>query len=88
MAAVGENHKLVIFPLEDLPEMSRGRGVLLQRYKDGGLSDVAVFALGDGLSWKSGDRIRTETDLAAWIGKRGQAGRIAPRGFSRANRFD
>jgi topoisomerase-4 subunit A len=88
VAAVGENHKLVIFPLEDLPEMSRGRGVLLQRYKDGGLSDVAVFALGDGLSWKSGDRIRTETDLAAWIGKRGQAGRIAPRGFSRANRFD
>jgi topoisomerase-4 subunit A len=88
VAAVGKNHKLVIFPLKDLPEMSRGRGVLLQRYKDGGLSDVAVFTLGTGLSWKSGDRVRTETDLAAWIGKRGQAGRIAPRGFSRANRFD
>ena len=87
VAAVGENHKLLIFPLEDLPEMSRGRGVRLQRYKDGGLADVVVFTLGDGLSWKSGERIRTETDLDAWIGKRGQAGRIAPRGFSRANRF-
>jgi len=87
VAAVGENHKLLIFPLEDLPEMSRGGGVRLQRYKDGGLSDVVVFTLGDGLSWKSGERIRTETDLDAWIGKRGQAGRIAPRGFSRTNRF-
>ncbi len=87
VAAVGENHKLLIFPLEDLPEMSRGRGVRLQRYKDGGLSDVTVFTLGDGLGWQSGERIRTEFDLDAWIGKRGQAGRIAPRGFSRTNRF-
>ena len=87
VAVVGENHKLIIFPLSELPEMTRGRGVMLQRYRDGGLSDVSVFKLDDGLSWRSGDRTRTETDILAWIGKRAQAGRLAPRGFPRANRF-
>ncbi len=87
VAVVGDNRKLVIFPLNELPEMSRGRGVVLQKYKDGGLSDAVTFTLADGLSWASGDRTRTETDLAAWIGKRSQAGRIAPRGFAKNNRF-
>jgi len=87
VAVVGENRKLVIFPLDELPEMGRGRGVVLQRYKEGGLSDATTFTLADGLTWRTGDRGRTETDLAAWIGKRAQAGRIAPRGFSKNNRF-
>ncbi|MEE2971343.1 MAG: DNA gyrase subunit A, partial [Pseudomonadota bacterium] len=87
IAVVGENRKLLIFPFDELPVMSRGRGVVLQRYKDSGLSDATVFTLAEGLTWRAGERSRTETDLLAWIGKRAQAGRIAPRGFSSANRF-
>jgi topoisomerase-4 subunit A len=88
VAVIGENHKLLLFSLEELPEMSRGRGVKLQSYKDGGLSDVKSFLLQDGLSWKSGERNRTEKDLAIYRGKRAQAGRLAPRGFPRSNRFN
>ncbi len=88
VAVIGENHKLLLFSLEELPEMSRGRGVKLQSYKDGGLSDVKSFFLQDGLSWKSGERNRTEKDLAIYRGKRAQAGRLAPRGFPRSNRFN
>ena len=87
IAVVGENRKLLIFPFDELPVMSRGRGVVLQRYKDSGLSDATVFTLAEGLTWRAGERSRTETDLLGWIGKRAQAGRIAPRGFSSANRF-
>ena len=88
VAVIGENHKLLLFPLSELPEMTRGRGVVLQRYKDGSLSDAKVFALADGLQWQqAGGRTRTETNLADWIGKRGQAGRLAPKGFPRSNRF-
>ncbi|MDX2027385.1 MAG: DNA topoisomerase IV subunit A [Alphaproteobacteria bacterium] len=87
IAVIGTNRKLLLFPLADLPEMSRGRGVILQKYKDGGLSDVKAFTLKEGLSWKSGDRDRTETDLRAWVGARAQAGRLPPNGFARSNRF-
>jgi len=87
VAVVGENRKLLIFPLSELPEMSRGRGVLLQRYKDGGLSDATVFTWEDGLTWRAGERTRTETGLDDWVGKRSQAGRVVPKGFSSANRF-
>ena len=87
VAVVGENRKLLIFPVSELPVMGRGRGVLLQRYKDGGLSDATVFTWDEGLTWRAGERRRTETDLDDWIGKRAQAGRIVPKGFSRANRF-
>ena len=87
VAVIGDNHKLIIFPLDDLPEMTRGRGVKLQSYKDGGLADAKAFTLKDGLTWKSGDRTRTETDLLAWVGKRAQAGRLAPKGFPRSNNF-
>ncbi|MEC8622258.1 MAG: DNA topoisomerase IV subunit A [Pseudomonadota bacterium] len=87
LAVVGENHKILIFPLSDLPEMARGRGVKLQSYKDGGLSDIKAFTLSDGLSWKSGERTRTEKALDPYKGKRAQAGRLAPRGFPRSNRF-
>lgn len=87
VAVVGKNRKLIIFPLEEMPEMTRGRGVFLQRYKDGGLSDAKSFVLADGLTWMTGGRQRTEEDLRAWMGKRAQAGRIAPRGFSTTNTF-
>ncbi len=88
VAVIGNNRKLLVFPLDELPEMARGQGVMLQRYKDGALSDIKVFKAEDGLSWRSGERTRTETDLITWIGKRGQAGRLAPRGFAVSNRFD
>ena len=87
VAAVGENRKLLLFPLSEVPEMGRGRGVILQRYKDGGLSDLKVFTLAEGLTWRRGDQTRTETDLRPWIGARAQSGRIVPTGFPKNNRF-
>ncbi len=87
VAVIGENRKLLLFPLDEIPEMTRGRGVILQRYKDGGLRDVKTFTMKEGLSWKTGDKTRTETDLMAWQGKRAQAGRLPPKGFSRTNKF-
>lgn len=87
VAVVGDNRKLVIFPLSDVPEMTRGKGITLQRYKDGGLSDAKTFVLKEGLTWMTGDRQRTEEDIRLWVGKRAQAGRIAPRGFSTTNTF-
>ncbi len=88
VAVVGENRKVLVFPLEELPEMGRGKGVRLQKYKDGGLSDAATFTLAEGLSWLDpAGRTRTETELAEWTGKRASAGRMAPRGFPRDNTF-
>ncbi|HTZ69951.1 MAG TPA: DNA topoisomerase IV subunit A [Acetobacteraceae bacterium] len=87
VAVIGENRKLLIFALNQLPEMARGAGVALQKYREGGLSDVKVFALSDGLSWKSGERVRTENNLRDWIGERAQAGRMPPNGFPRSNKF-
>ena len=89
VAVVGENRKVLVFALEELPEMGRGKGVRLQKYKDGGLSDATTFVLAEGLSWKDpAGRTRTETELAEWIAKRASAGRMAPRGFPRDNRFN
>lgn len=87
VAVIGTNRKLLIFPLDQLPEMARGRGVTLQKYKDGELSDVKVFTLKEGLTWKSGERDRTETDLRGWLGERAQAGKLPPNGFARSNKF-
>jgi len=88
VACVGENRKMLVFALDELPEMARGKGVRLQKYKDGGLSDAITFALADGLSWKDpAGRTRSETDLGEWLAKRASAGRMAPRGFPRDNRF-
>ena len=90
VAAIGDNRKLLVFPLSQVVELSRGQGVTLQRYKDGGLSDAMAFKLADGLSWTmggKGDRTRTETDLTDWLGDRAQAGRLPPVGFPRDNRF-
>ena len=86
-AVIGDNRKIVIFPLADLPVMARGSGVLLQRYRDGGLSDAIVFDAAEGLTFHSGSRVHTIHDLTPWLGKRGNAGRLAPRGFPRHNRF-
>ena len=88
VAAVGENRKVLVFALDELPEMGRGKGVRIQKYKDGGLSDAITFKLDEGLSWLDpAGRTRTQTDLAEWTGKRASAGRMAPRGFPRDNRF-
>ena len=87
VAVVGENRRLLVFPLDQVPTLARGRGVILQRHRDGGLGDATVFTLAEGLSWRVSGRKRTETDLEAWRGRRGQTGRLAPRGFPRSNRF-
>ena len=79
-----------VFPVSDLPEMGRGKGVRLQKYKDGGLSDARTFTLSEGLTWLDpAGRTRTvsEEDLSEWIGARASAGRMAPRGFPQDNRF-
>ena len=89
VAVVGDNRKMLVFPLTDLPEMVKGKGVRLQRYKDGGLSDATTFAKGQGLIWKDpAGRTRTEPDLTEWEAARATAGRMAPRGFPRDNKFD
>ncbi|KIT17986.1 DNA topoisomerase IV subunit A [Jannaschia aquimarina] len=88
LACVGENRKMLVFPLSELPEMPKGKGVRLQRFKDGGLSDLTVITLSEGLKWSDpAGRIRHEADLTEWLGTRAQAGRMAPRGFPRDNRF-
>jgi len=90
VAAIGDNRKMVVFPLSELPRMARGQGVTIQRYKDGGLSDAISFRLDDGLSWTMGGesgRTRTEADLSLWRAARGAAGRMPPVGFPRDNRF-
>jgi topoisomerase IV subunit A len=90
VATIGENRKLLVFPISQLPEMGRGKGVRLQRYKDGGVSDGKVFAMKDGLTWKdSSGRTWTveKADLRDWIGNRAEAGRLPPKGFPKNNRF-
>ncbi|MGN6469346.1 MAG: DNA topoisomerase IV subunit A [Rhizobiaceae bacterium] len=90
VAVIGENRKLLVFPLSQLAEMTRGKGVRLQRYKDGGLSDIKTFTLGDGLTWQDSSGrtfTRPKEELAEWLGDRAQAGRMAPKGFPRTGRF-
>lgn len=90
VAIVGENRKLLIFPLSEIPEMSRGKGVRLQRYKDGGVSDINTFSLSDGLNWRdTADRTFTKQadELVEWLGARAGAGRMVPKGFPRSGKF-
>ncbi|MET0249952.1 MAG: DNA topoisomerase IV subunit A [Sphingobium sp.] len=90
IAVIGENRKLLVFPLEEMPRMTRGQGVQLQRYRDGGLADAIAFRLADGISWPMGGgsgRTRTESDMTPWRVTRGAAGRMPPAGFPRDNRF-
>jgi len=90
LALLGENRKLLLFRLAEVPEMARGRGVILQRYKDGGLSDVKSFSLEEGLTCRTGERTRsfTKAELKDWLGARAQAGRLPPTGFPRALKFE
>ncbi|MDQ0319831.1 topoisomerase-4 subunit A [Pararhizobium capsulatum DSM 1112] len=90
VAVVGENRKLVVFPLAQIPEMSRGKGVRLQRYKDGGISDLRCFAIADGLTWSdSAGRsfVKTKDELVEWLGDRASVGRTVPKGFPRSGKF-
>jgi topoisomerase-4 subunit A len=91
VAAIGDNRKMVIFPLDQMPDMTRGSGVRLQRHKDGGLSDIKTFKGGEGLTWvDSAGRVFTLSlkELADWRGNRADAGRLAPKGFPKNNKFD
>jgi topoisomerase-4 subunit A len=87
VAVIGQNRKLLVFPLAEVPEMQKGAGVALQKYKDGGMADIKVFALALGLTWKLGNNTRTEQKLTDWLGARGQAGRLPPNGFPKAGTF-
>ena len=90
LAVVGENRKMLVFPLVQVPEMARGKGVRLQRYKDGGVSDIRSFAIAEGLSWEdSAGRVFTKTkdELIEWMGDRAGAGRVVPKGFPRSGKF-
>ena len=90
VATIGENRKLLVFKLDEVPEMARGKGVRLQKYKDGGIADARIFAMKDGLTWKdSAGRTFTvvKPELNDWIGARAEAGRLPPKGFPKNNRF-
>ncbi|MGA8615008.1 MAG: DNA gyrase C-terminal beta-propeller domain-containing protein, partial [Xanthobacteraceae bacterium] len=90
VAAIGENRKMVVFPIDHIPEMARGRGVRLQRHKDGGLSDIKTFEVEKGLTWiDSAGRVFTLSlkELSDWRGNRADAGRLAPKGFPKNNKF-
>ena len=88
VASVGMNRKLLVFPIDEVPEMTRGKGVILQRFKDGGLADVTAYSAEAGLTWKAGGgRTRTEADMSNWLGKRAGAGKMPPTGFPRPARF-
>ena len=87
---MGDNRKLVIFSLTELPVMTKGQGVTLQRYRDGGLADAITLKLDDGLTWTMGGatgRTRNEKDVRLWKVARGAAGRLPPTGFPRDNKF-
>ena len=88
VAVIGENRKMLVFPLHQIPEMAKGRGVRLQKYRDGGLSDVRVFDKALGLTWTdSSDRTWTVTELVEWTGNRSDAGRLPPKGCPKNNKF-
>ena len=90
LAIVGENRKMLVFPLAEIPEMARGKGVRLQKYKDGGVLDLKTFTVETGLSWQdSAERTfsRSREELAEWFGARASAGRLAPKGFPRTGKF-
>ncbi len=90
VGVIGDNRRLLVFPITELPEMARGQGVQLQRYRDGGLADVTTFAFAQGLSWAMGGesgRTRSESDMGPWRAARGAAGRMPPNGFPRDNLF-
>ena len=88
VAVIGENRKMLIFTLEELPEMGKGKGVIIQRYKDGGLSDIKTFNAEEKLKYRYGSGETSLDDPMAWVGKRATAGRLPPNGFPKNNKFD
>ena len=89
LACISENRKLLIFAISEIPKMARGKGVKLQKFKDGGLSDVKSVNLAEGMSWLDpAGRTRIEHNLSEWVGRRATSGRMAPRGFPKNNRFN
>ena len=87
VAVIGENRKMLVFTTEELPEMGKGKGVILQKYKDGGLSDVKTFNMEEGFFYKKGNGMHKVEDVTPWLGKRASAGRLPPNGFPRNNSF-
>ena len=90
VATIGENRKMLIFKLAEIPEMARGKGVKLQKYKDAGIADARVFTLKEGLSWTDSagrNFIVPKVELKDWIGTRSDAGRLPPKGFPKNNKF-
>jgi topoisomerase-4 subunit A len=87
VAVIGQNRRLLIFKLEEVPEMARGRGVILQRYGDGGMSDLKLFVMAEGLTHPFGERMRSVTDLTPWLNRRAAQGKLPPTGFPRNNKF-
>ncbi|WP_448187234.1 DNA topoisomerase IV subunit A [Azospirillum sp. sgz301742] len=87
VAVIGNNRKLLVFPLEEVMVMARGKGMQLQKYKDGSLSDLKTYKGADGLSWSLGERMRVETDMRPWLGHRAGVGKFPPNGFPKNNRF-
>ena len=87
IAIIGENRKLLVFKIEEIPTMARGRGVTLQKYKDGGLSDLQIFKESEGFTYTRAGGTKTETDLLTWLGHRAQIGKLAPFGFPKSNKF-
>ena len=88
MAVVGDNSKILIFGMDELPEMPRGKGVKLQSYREGGLRDAMVFTAETGATWiDAAGRTREWPDWAQWVGKRAAAGKLAPKGFPTSKRF-
>ena len=89
LAVTGSNRKMLVFSLSELPELNKGKGVILQRYKDGYLEDIKSISKTDGIIWSlTGGRQRTEKDISGWIGKRGSVGKLVPNGFPRPPKFD
>ncbi len=86
VAVIGENRKLVIFPLSEVPEMARGQGVRLQRYHDGALLDATAFTWKEGLRDQN-NRTFAPSELKDWKGARAQAGRLPPRGWAKSGKF-
>ena len=87
VAVIGDNRKLLVFKVEEIPTMARGRGVTLQKYKDGGLSDIQIFKEAEGFTYTRAGGTKTETDLMTWLGHRAQVGKLAPFGFPKNNKF-
>ena len=87
VAVIGTHRKLLIFPLEQVPVMGKGKGVILQKHKEGQLSDAVCFTLKEGLRFLAGGKEKRETDLRPWLGDRAQTGRLPPNGFPKSNRF-